>query len=296
MEVRLIQTDSRVIAFDVIHREGSDILSDSVSMRRQLTVELKRLRAQAGLTQREVGAALDWSLSKVIRIENGSFAISVTDTIALLQVYGVEDRSVVEDLINMARGSKYQPFSYYRDIFHADTLRYFRYESSASLVRQVELLTVPALLQAEEYSRALYACYDVPKDSVDRMIECQLERQECLERIDVELFFIVDEAAIRRPVGGENLMRKQLDRLVELSQRANVCVSLLPFEIGPHKGLRGPYTYLEFPAENDPGVVFLETLDGTLVLDAEDVTCRYLEAFFGLEKLAIPVDQFRTLS
>jgi transcriptional regulator with XRE-family HTH domain len=106
-------------------------MNDPVTMRRKLRVELKRLRTARELTQRHVADQLDWSQSKVIRIENGSAAIGVTDLQALLRLYGVADQETIDSMVEMARGSKRLPFTDYKDILPTETLRYFAYESSA---------------------------------------------------------------------------------------------------------------------------------------------------------------------
>src|SRR5689334_14865083 len=132
-------------------------MNDPVTTRRQLVAELRHLRAERDLTQRYVADELDWSPSKLIRIEKGSVAIGVTDLQALLRLYGVDDRGTISRLVDMARGSKRLPFNDYRDKIAGITLRYFAYESSAKIIRQFESLFVPGLLQTEEYGRYLLA-------------------------------------------------------------------------------------------------------------------------------------------
>jgi transcriptional regulator with XRE-family HTH domain len=270
-------------------------MNDPVAMRRQLRVELKRLRTSRGLTQRYVAEQLDWSQSKVIRIENGAVAIGVTDLRALLSLYGVDDRDAVDNLVNMARNSKHQPFSSYKDIFRIETLRYFAYESSASLIRQVEPLVIPGLLQTEEYARALSANYDLPASRIDKIWESREERQELLDRTEPpEMFFILDESVIRRTVGGAGVMRRQLAHLVELASRPQMSIQVLMFESGAHRALRGPFVYLEFPAAADPDVLYLESPTGDSVFrDDPEVTGKYLEDFYILEQQASAADRLR---
>src|SRR3954453_10710346 len=106
-------------------------MNDPVTLRRKLRVELKRRRLERGLTQRNVAEQLDWSQSKVIRIENGSVAVGVTDLQALLRLFGVDEQEIIDEMAAMAKGSKRLPFADYKDAFPADTLRFFAYESSA---------------------------------------------------------------------------------------------------------------------------------------------------------------------
>ena len=124
-------------------------MSESATLRRRLTAELRRLRAQAKLTQRQVADELDWSPSKVIRIEQGTVRIGVTDLQALLNLYQVTEPAMVADLTSMARESKKLPFSEYREAVGPEGVRYFQYEAAATIIRQVEPLLIPGLLQVE---------------------------------------------------------------------------------------------------------------------------------------------------
>jgi transcriptional regulator with XRE-family HTH domain len=265
-------------------------MNDPVTMRRKLRVELKRLRTARDLTQRHVAERLDWSQSKVIRIENGSVAVGVTDLEALLRLYGVDDQDTIASMIEMARGSKKLPFTDYKDVLPAETLRFFAYESSASIIRQNQPLLIPALLQTEEYARALLESWGSEKTRIDQIWAARLERQELLDRVDQpEMFFILDQAAVQRPIGGDGVMRHQRARLLELAARPKISVQVVPFDVGAHLGLRGPFVYLEFPGADDPDVLYLEGQQGDYVFrDEEDVTGEYLETFFALEKIAAP--------
>jgi transcriptional regulator with XRE-family HTH domain len=265
-------------------------MNDPVTMRRKLRVELKRLRTDRKLTQRNVAERLDWSQSKVIRIENGSVAVGVTDLEALLRLYGVEDQDAIDPMIEMAKGSKRLPFTEFKDVVPAETLRFFAYESSASIIRQVTPTVVPGLLQTEEYARALLDSSGVERPQINQIWAARLERQELLERAEPpEMFFILDEAVVHRPVGGEAVMRHQRARLLDLARHPRITIQVVPFEVGAHAGMQGPFVYLEFPGADDPDVLYLEGASGDYVFrDEEEVTGRYLERFFTLEKIASP--------
>ena len=268
-------------------------MTNPVTMRRRLRSELKRLRVANDLTQKRVADDLDWSQSKVIRIENGTVAVSVTDLHALLRLYKVSDDGDVDEMVEMARGSKRQPFSDYRDTFQAETLRYFAYESSATIIRQVEPLLVPGLLQVEEYARAILESYDFPAEKIDSIWASREERQALFDRsTPPECFFILDEAVVRRQVGGSSLMRRQLDHLVEMSARRRVTIQILPFSIGAHRAMRGPFSYLEFPGgSDDPDVLYIESSLGDSVFrDDADTTGPYLTDFLHFESIATAPD------
>jgi transcriptional regulator with XRE-family HTH domain len=268
---------------------------ESAALRRRLTAELRRLRAGAKLTQRQVADQLDWSPSKVIRIEQGTVRIGVTDLQALLNLYEVTDPTMIADLTTMARDSKKLPFAEYRDVVSAETVRYFQYEANASTIRQVHPLLVPGLLQTEEYSHAVLIAYRTPADKIDKIVESRKERRELFERSEPpETFFILDEAVLRRQVGGPRVMARQVERLIEMSRRPEVSIQVIRFAAGAHAAMAGPFVHLEFPSENDPDVIFLEnTVGATLSRDDDlDIVSQYREQFWELEDLASPADKF----
>jgi transcriptional regulator with XRE-family HTH domain len=269
-------------------------------------VELRRARTRAGLTQKEVANDLDWSPSKVIRIESGQVAISTTDLKALLAEYGVTDSAVVSDLVDLARSSKKQPWSQYKDVLSSEVQAYFGYESSAVIIRQFEPLLVPGLLQTEDYTRALLAnAYGIEQRWVERLLETRRARQEILEREEVpEAFFIIDEAVIRRAVGSPEIMRHQLQQLLSYQERPQVTLQVMPFTAGAQQGLQGPFVLLEFAEQLDPEspnaedaladesiepdnfLVYLESRSSMSIRDQPEVMGEFLERFLELEKQA----------
>ena len=269
-------------------------MTESAALRRRLTAELRRLRGQAKLTQRQVADSLDWSPSKVIRIEQGTVRIGVTDLQALLNLYRITDPTVVSDLTSMARESKKLPFSEYRGVVTAETVRYFQYEANASIIRQVHPLLIPGLLQVEEYSRAVLDAYRKSTEAADKIVESRKERQELFERADPpEAFFILDEGVLRREVGGPKVMGRQIEHLIEMAQRPGVSIQIIRFAAGAHSAMAGPFVHLEFPADNDPDVIFVEnTLGDTLFRDDEEMTANYREQFWILEDLATRPEAF----
>lgn len=279
----------------------------SPALRRRLRVELRRARTRANLTQKDVADALDWSPSKVIRIESGQVAISTTDLKALLTEYRVKDAAVVADLVDLARNSKKQPWSQYKDALSLDDQAYFGYESAASIIRQFEPLLVPGLLQTEDYTRVLLTeAFGYEQRIVERLVEARKERQELLDRDDAPpAFFILDEAGIRRAVGGPEVMRRQLQQLLSLAERALVTLQIVPFGAGAYQGLQGPFVLLEFgeqvdsesdddnddETEADNFVLYLESRESLALRDRPSLTSQYLERFFDLENRAASPEQ-----
>jgi transcriptional regulator with XRE-family HTH domain len=272
---------------------GAIQMADPAALRRRLRTELRRAREEASKTQRDVADALYWSPSKVIRIESGQVAVSVTDLKALLDLYGVDDRSKIDELVGMARQSRKQPWSQYRDVVTQEMATYYGYEASASIVRQFEVLFVPGLLQTEGYARAmLTGTFEEDEKTISRRIEARLERQELLNREDArELFFIVDEGAVRHVVGGPRVMAEQLERIVELGRRPDITFRIVPFTLGAHVGFQGPFVLLEFPQADDADVVYLEGRETASFRDDDAKTSQYLNYFFDLESKALEEDE-----
>lgn len=264
--------------------------------RRRLRAELRRARFSSGYTQREVADALGWSLSKVVRNENGQIGISNTDLRALLEHYGVKDPKTVNALQVLAADSRRQhAWTGYRDVLAPDFITYLNYESSASMVRETETLLVPGLLQTEEYARSVIASFasrDFRERDIDRQVEARLERQSLLNRHDPpEMFFILDEAVVRRRVGGERdtgrIMVNQLKHLEELAERPGISIQIVPFRSGLHFGIQGGFTILEFPDPDDEDLLFVENRRGPSLRDDSDEVARYRLEFYRLEEIAI---------
>jgi hypothetical protein len=237
---------------------------------------------------------MEWSPSKLIRIEAGEVGISVNDLRPLLAAYEITDRRRIETLLDLARGSRKMPFTEFRDIYTKEFLEFLALESSASIIRHFNSLQIPGLLQTEEYARAIIRSYDrrASGEMVDRWIEGRLTRQELLQTDDgSELFFIIDEAVVRREVGGRGVMRAQLERLAELATRPRITIQIVPFSIGAHPGIQGPFTLFEFGVEEMADSLFLENPRGDSYLSNNpEETGRYLERFWELEDLAVKDD------
>ncbi|MGW1199744.1 helix-turn-helix domain-containing protein [Streptomyces sp. NPDC002536] len=260
----------------------------AVVQRRQLRAELKKARTKAGLTQLEVAARMDWSPSKLIRIEAGQVGVSRNDLLALLDAYRVSGQDKIDYILELARASRRMPYREYRGLFDKSTMDLLEYEMAASIVRSFNPLLIPGMLQTEEYMRALAVTWspDITGERLDRFVEARQQRQELLEREErPEFFYILDEAVIRRWIGGPGVMRAQLQHLKELASRPGISIQVLPFSIGAHVGLRGSFVLLEFDAEMDE-ILYLENpLDEPTFSDDTDKTSRFLETFWELERL-----------
>jgi hypothetical protein len=234
---------------------------------------------------------MEWSPSKLIRIEAGEVGITVNDLRPLLAVYDITDRRTIDTLLDLARGSRKMPFTEFRDIYSKEFLQFLALETSATLIRHFNSLQIPGLLQTEEYGRAIIRAYDsgVAQETLDRYVEARLSRQELLQGDEgPEFFFILDESVIRRQVGGRGVMRAQLERLAELAARPRIHILILPFSVGAHAGIQGPFTLFEFEAEEMPDSFYLENPRGdSYASNDPEETGRYVERFWELEDLSI---------
>lgn len=264
-----------------------------VVQRRRLRTELRNARQAAGLTQESVAEAMDWSPSKIIRIEAGSVGVTTNDLKALLSLYGVTDPARVGELIEIARVSRERSWwSDYRDVIASKSFfQFIEYEAAASAIHGFQPVMIPGLLQTEEYARAvvsLFAAADAPP-GVETLVRIRMRRQELVTRPDApSMHFVLDEAAIRRQVGDEQLMRRQFLHLIDLAARPNLTIEVMPFSAGIHPATQGPFVILEFPEAADDDVLFLETSRGDVIVrDDLDELSRYGEMFEQLKKLSL---------
>jgi transcriptional regulator with XRE-family HTH domain len=294
MEVSHLARLSAVPAPEVTEGVGMGAGDDPspVVQRRRLRTELRKARLDAALTQDQVAAAMDWSLSKVIRIEAGQVGISTNDLKALLSFYKITDTAHTDELIAVARAARERAWwSMYHDVASSALLDLIGYESAVAIRRNFEPLLIPGLLQTEEYTRALYRGVDdrIPAERVDTLVEIRLRRQELLDRINPPLlFFILDEATVRRSAGGEGVMRNQIRHLIDTAERPNVTIEVVPFSAGLHPGLRGSFAVLEFPDAGDDDVLYTEDPHGGVVSKEkqEDVVA-YREIFEQLRRISL---------
>jgi transcriptional regulator with XRE-family HTH domain len=256
--------------------EDSDNPSPVVQ-RRRLRSELRRARLDAGLTQEQVAAAMDWSLSKLIRIENGSVGISTNDLRAILLHYKITDDRRTSELLALARAARERSWwSVYSDSAPKPLLQLIEYEAAAFIARNFQPLVVPGLLQTEEYARASIQglAPQMHPNRLETLVKIRMKRQELLQRSDVPLlFFIMDEAVVRRIVGGKDVTRRQLQRIIDVSDMPNVTIEVVPFSAGILPGLQSQFVIYEFPDAADDDVLYLENGRGTLLSrdDAEEV-------------------------
>jgi transcriptional regulator with XRE-family HTH domain len=263
---------------------------DPVVLRRRLQIELKKSRDATGQSQRDVADALAWSPSKLLRIENGAVGITVTDLRALLDHYGVRDRRRVDELTKLAQSSRRLNTATYGNSVPQSTIKFWNLRAAAVRVRQFETLLIPGLLQTEEYAREVIKAYSTPdlsESDIDDRVAARMDQKALLDREErPHIYFMIDEAALRRWVGGASVMRNQIEQLKKEAERPGVTIQCLPFTLGVHGGIQGPFQILEF-AEGADYVLYLDDASGGIASrDMEAETERYLTLFWELEKIA----------
>ncbi|OXS35257.1 helix-turn-helix domain-containing protein [Streptomyces sp. XY006] len=263
--------------------------------RRKLRLALKAARDKRGLTQRQAADVLEWSLSKLIRIEAGTVSLSVTDLRAMLLEYGVDDPELIAELEEAARGSKGQAWwSEYNNVISQPFAQYLGYESAANAIRGYHPSLIPGHLQISDYVTALFEAGQSDTRAQQR-IDLRIARQErVLHEDGPEVEMVIDEAALRRQVGGPATMRRQLLFLKELISGQRATLRALPFTAGAHDSLDSSFFLLGF--QDDEDVLYVAGPGGTLTnRDDRELVARYQECFEDLRNKALTEDETVTL-
>jgi transcriptional regulator with XRE-family HTH domain len=264
-------------------------------LRRLLGAQLRRLRERHGITREEAGYAIRASGSKMSRLELGRVGFKERDVADLLTLYGVTDDTDRETLLGLAQDANSPGWWHrYGDVLPGWFETYVGLEEAAALIRTYEVQFIPGLLQTEEYARAVIALGNsaAPEEEIEQRVGLRTTRQKLLTRGDSpRLWAVVDEAALRRPIGGREVMRGQLERLIEATKLPGVILQVLPFRVGGHTAEAGAFTILRFPESDLPDVVYVEQLTSALYLDRRDDVDSYMEAMERLCVVSAPPDQ-----
>jgi hypothetical protein len=252
------------------------------TVRRMLVgAQLRQLRIDLGLSRAEAAEAIRASEWKIHRLENGQVGFKERDLIDLLTFYGVTDPDQVEELLAMAADANSPGWwKRYGDVLPQWFRTYVDLEAAATLIRTYEGQFVPGLLQTDDYMRALVhgAHLEETNEEVGRRVRLRMARQTLLTREQPpRLWAVVDEAALRRPVGGPEVMRGQLERLLEASKLPNVTLQVLGFGAGAHPAMGSSFSILRFPEQELPDLVYLEHLTNAVYLDKRHEVERYLD-------------------
>ncbi|MCK7627480.1 helix-turn-helix domain-containing protein [Streptomyces sp. RS10V-4] len=263
--------------------------------RRRLGQELRRLREEKGLTAEQVAERLLVSQSKISRLENGRRSISQRDVRDLCGVYEVEDRRIVDSLMQMAKDSRQQGWWHaFGDIPYSV---YIGLETEAASLRTYESLLVPGLLQTPSYAEAVIpgTIPELAAEELEKRIQVRMRRQERVRDGErpLRLWVVLDESALRRVVGSHLIMREQLEHLVEVSRLPHVTVQVLPYGTGAHAGMSGTFSILEFDDAADSSVVYIEGVTSDLYLEKTNDVHKYTIMYEHLRAQALSADASR---
>ncbi|MFJ8595673.1 helix-turn-helix domain-containing protein [Streptomyces sp. NPDC093598] len=256
--------------------------------RRRLSIELKKLREKSALTCAQVGEAMDWSGSKVNRMETGSGRVQPSDIDALCRFYDTSDE-LREFLKALARQAKVRGWWQVHGAGVPEWFNiYIGLEQEASTFRQYQCEVVPGLMQTDVYAAELHkAGAHMSVEDIAKAVHVRMERQTMLRQADApDAWFIVNEGALRRVIGDRALMREQLERVLETAELPTVTLQVLPFDAGTCP-TTGSFTMLGFPAPEDPDVVYRDGITDAVYLEGEHHVREYTRAFDDLRAAAL---------
>ena len=279
---------------DTVQPDGQppeDAAGPTVS-RMMLGSQLHRFREAAGVTPDRAGYEIRASRSKISRMENGRVGFKERDVADLLSLYGITDEHVRAAMLSLARqASSPGWWSKYGDVLADWFEAYLGLEAAASVIRTFELQFVHGLFQTEDYARAVtrLGYRAAPAEEIERRVSLRLRRQDALTRPHPpQVWSILDEGALRRPVGGRAVMRAQLNRLIEVAELRHVTIQVVSFGRGGHAAAGGSFTVLRFAEDEMPDVVYIEQLTSALYLDKDEDVVHYMEVMNHLSTEALP--------
>jgi len=265
----------------VVHPDGGPAAGPTV-LRMLLGAQLRRLREASGVSREGAGWEIRSSESKISRMELGRVGFKERDVSDLLTLYGVNEIAERDALLKLARDANSPGWWHrYSDVLPAWFQSYLGLEAAASLIRTYEVQFVPGLLQTREYARAVVMLGHgaATATEIDRRVSLRVERQKLFNRPrPPQLWAVVDEAVLRRPIGGAEVMRGQLSALIEATKVPNVRLQIIPFNAGGHAAAGNAFTILRFPDQDLPDIVYIEQLTSALYLDKRDDVDHYAVA------------------
>ena len=260
-------------------------------LRMLLGAHLRRLREAQGVSREDAGWEIRASESKISRMELGRVSFKERDVEDLLTLYGLVDNEERERLLSLARQANTPGWWHrYGDVLPNWFQSYLGLEAAASMIRTYEVQFVPGLLQTADYARAvvLLGHGRARPDEIDRRVDLRMRRQSILDRPDVvQLWAVIDEAVLRRPVGSRAVMRGQIEALIDATGSKSVHLQVLPFRVGGHSAAGGAFSILRFPDQELPDIVYVEQLSSALYLDKRDDVELYVDA---MERLCVEAD------
>jgi transcriptional regulator with XRE-family HTH domain len=264
-----------------------EAVSGPTVLRMLLGSQLRRLREAAGITPDRAGYEIRASRSKISRVEHGRVGFKERDVADLLTLYGVTDEQVREHMLLLAQHANSRGWwARYDDVLPDWFETYVGLEQATSLIRSYEQQFVPGLLQTEGYARALTRLghRSAADEEIERRVSLRLNRQQLLAGPARPPMFwaVIDESALRRPLGGRDVMRDQLRHLAELADQPNITIQVVPFDRGGHSAVGGSFSILRFADPDLPDIVYVEQLTSALYLDRPVEVDQYREVMNSL--------------
>jgi transcriptional regulator with XRE-family HTH domain len=276
-----------------------EAVSGPTVLRMLLGSQLRELREAAGISPDKAGYEIRGSRSKISRLEHGRVSFKERDVADLLTLYGVTDTERRVHLLALAQQANNQGWwAKYDDVLPDWFQTYVGLEQATSLIRSYELQFVPGLFQTEDYARAvtMLGHRAASADEIERRVSLRLKRQQLLAGPQPRVWSVIDESALRRPLGGRDTMRAQLRHLLEIAEMPQVTLQLMPFERGGHSAAGGSFAILRFAEADLPDIVYIEQLTGALYLDRREEIDHYREVMNSLSAEAeTPADSERLL-
>jgi transcriptional regulator with XRE-family HTH domain len=250
--------------------------------------QLRRMREAKGITREDAGYLIRASESKISRMELGRVGFKERDVTDLLGMYGVEAAAERDALVALAREANAPGWWHkYTDVLPDWFQTYVGLEEAASVIRVYEVQFIPGLLQTADYARAVIALgqQTASAEEIERRVSVRMTRQQLLAKQDgPRLWAVVDEAALRRPIGGLAVIRAQIEQLIESTHDTRITLQILPFRSGGHAAEGGAFTILRFPETDLPDVIYLEQLTSAIYLDKREDAEKYSEV---MERLSV---------
>ncbi len=252
---------------------------------------LRKLREQRGITAEQAADSIRGSHSKISRMEHGRVGFKERDVADLLTLYGVTDGDERAALLNMARESNTPGWWHaFSDILPTWFEPFVGLEAAASVIRTYQIQFLPGLLQTKGYATALLRTGypNAGDEELARLADLRISRQEILSRLGApQLWAVVDEGVLRRPMGSAEVMREQIKYLIDITDHPAVTLQVLPFRVGGHSACGGPFTILRFAEPDLQDVIYIEQLTSALYLDKQTEVDRYLEV---MEQLCLQAE------
>ncbi|GAA4725483.1 transcriptional regulator [Phytohabitans rumicis] len=270
--------------------EGGSAAGPTVQ-RMLLGAHLRRLREAQGVSREDAGWEIRASESKISRMELGRVGFKERDVADLLTLYGVDDTEERQRLLALAQDANTPGWWHrYGDVLPSWFQSYLGLEAAAALIRSYEVQFIPGLLQTRDYARAVVMLGHAraPQEEIGRRVDLRMRRQQVLTRAEPpQLWAVLDESALRRPIGGPEVMRGQIEALIDATKMRHVRLQIVPFAAGGHAGAGGSFSILRFPERDLPDVVYIEHLTSALYLDRREDVEEYTVA---MDTLCVEAD------